>query len=373
MLTESIITNTKRYVEIPSASGEEGLLANQIARDLMDIGYSNVERIEPNSLTLLIPGKNRKRLFVINSHIDTVPFKTPPQLRREGDWLVGLGSGDDKVGTAIQMDLAKEYLDNPPPCDILLAFSSKEEVGGDGSVAIAQWLEEQDDSRYEAMGGVILEPTYDESGGFVGFGHRGGEKFTITAKGNREHGGKNLQGEITAITRLSKFLAKLPKIQAKWERKYADEFGVPTINATRLEAGVADNIVPDQATALVDVRSTRKLSNKWGTVQRRLEKKYGITITPKESIENLQVSECPRETLIYQAIRSALPDVSFEVYHYATDQTGWRQYGVNTLMYGPGYIPLMHSDEDRVHVDAIEEVRKNLPKIIMEFAQGEYS
>ena len=70
--------------------------------------------------------------LAVCAHLDTVfPAGTELAVRRDGDRLVGPGVGDNAVGIAVVLHLARTLALEPPPRPVLLAFTVGEEGLGD--------------------------------------------------------------------------------------------------------------------------------------------------------------------------------------------------------------------------------------------------
>lgn len=389
---ETIMQDTARLVRYPSESGNETEIAAHVFTSLREMEHKGAQLFgrstmidgfgeldQARSVGILIPGKNRKALFVANGHLDTVSPEEDPLVpsavgklipEQSGRWLYGRGAGDMKAGVAIMLDIAKQYPDGEAPCDIFLSFVDQEETTGHGSLVQAYWIYDNLSQRYsEGIGGVILEPTYRERNsaveGFVGFGHRGGSFLTVTAGGEGGHGGHNYNGKTTAIGTLTNFIHALPGIQESWAEHFMDKYGVPTINATVLRAGEIDNQVPFSAYASLDLRTTKSFAAEWPRIHADLERQFKVAIESPDV--DLSVSCCNPDSRIYQTIEQVMPGI-FEVFPFGSDQPAFAKYGIPMVIYGPGDVEKLHGPEDRVHLSAVDECRHNIEKMIEEFA-----
>lgn len=103
------------------------------------------------------PATRSDRGIAVNAHIDTVaPYLTP---RREGERVFGRGACDDKGSCAIMVAALRllreleQRFDVCLSCDLTFMFAIDEEMGGNGSLALA--LDERLEARYGTM--VVLE------------------------------------------------------------------------------------------------------------------------------------------------------------------------------------------------------------------------
>lgn len=95
--------------------------------------------------------------LAVNAHVDTVAPYFPP--RREGQRVIGRGACDDKGGCAVMVACLRllgeieEHFGVRPASDLTLMFVIEEEMGGNGSLALA--LDERLGERCAAV--VVLE------------------------------------------------------------------------------------------------------------------------------------------------------------------------------------------------------------------------
>ncbi|MBR5341933.1 MAG: M20/M25/M40 family metallo-hydrolase [Erysipelotrichaceae bacterium] len=168
------------------------------------------------------PGRNSKmQPIVLTSHLDVVAA--------EGDWtyppfegkivdgkIYGRGSFDVKCGVFSFYQAVEELIKDGyvPECDIYLASSCTEEVGGDGAPKMSKWFEDHKIRPFMLCdeGGCITEdPFVGVKGNFaaVGIFEKGYGDIKIIAKGNGGH--SSAPGKNTPIARLAKFEAEIEK------------------------------------------------------------------------------------------------------------------------------------------------------------------
>lgn len=117
------------------------------------------------------------------------------------------------------------------------------------------------------------------------------------------------------------------------------------------------------------MRSTRRFAQDWQNIRNSLEE-YGVELHPQDA--DMSVSFCDPTSRIYQSVGQVMPG-KYELFPFASDQAGFRQFGIPMVIYGPGDVHSAHKglDEekpDRVHTIAIEECNNNLDRMIQEFA-----
>jgi len=232
---------------------------------------------KPNLLVRL-PGES-DRTLLYNGHLDTVPFDADAWTRDPlgeyiDDRVCGRGATDMKGAVASMLFAIQAFAatDTDPPVDLLFAFVSDEEVGGDAGLPAL--LEA---GKLDAGACVIGEPTCEEGRHSVTVADRGSIWLTLEATGDAAHGSRPVLGE-NAIDRLYGAVETLrerfgqhrleiprsvePVVEESVEY-YAPSMGravarnlfaYPSINLGTLEGGEAINSVPQSARAEIDVR-----------------------------------------------------------------------------------------------------------------------
>lgn len=238
-----------------------------------------VDPAKPNLLVRL-PGES-DRTLLYNGHLDTVPFDAAAWTRdplgeRVDDRLYGRGATDMKGAVASMLFALRAFAatDADPPVDLLFAFVSDEEVGGDaGLPALLK------DGRLDADACVIGEPTCEAGRHSVTVADRGSIWLTLEATGEGAHGSRPMLG-VNAVDRLygavetlrdrfgSERLEIAPEVEPIVEESvdyYAPTMGAetarelfryPSINLGVFEGGDSVNSVPQSARAEVDIRLT---------------------------------------------------------------------------------------------------------------------
>jgi succinyl-diaminopimelate desuccinylase len=238
-----------------------------------------VDPAKPNLLVRLAGASDRTLLY--NGHLDTVPFDAAAWTRdplgeRVDDRVYGRGATDMKGAVASMLFALRAFAttDADPPVDLLFAFVSDEEVGGDAGLPALLT-----DGRLDADACVIGEPTCEAGRHSVTVADRGSIWLTLEATGEGAHGSRPMLG-VNAVDRLygavealrdrfgSERLEIAPEVEPIVEESvdyYAPTMGAetarelfryPSINLGVFEGGDSVNSVPQSARAEVDVRLT---------------------------------------------------------------------------------------------------------------------
>ncbi|SHG95443.1 M20 family metallopeptidase [Halobaculum gomorrense] len=259
--TREIVTEIERFLEPLS----------------VDVERAVADPAKPN-LLVRVPGQADQTLLY-NGHLDTVPFDADewthdPLGEHIDDGVYGRGATDMKGAVASILFAIQAFAatDADPPVDLLFAFVSDEEVGGDAGLPALLA-----DGQLDADACVIGEPTCEAERYSVTVADRGSIWLTLEANGVSAHGSRPPLG-VNAIDRLydavetmrERFSSErleiaadvVPIIEESVEY-YAPSMGedvarelfwYPSINLGILEGGDAINSVPQSARAEVDVR-----------------------------------------------------------------------------------------------------------------------
>ncbi len=238
---------TLALVDVPSVSRDEARLAELVV-DSVPRGaflerhadgegfYYSTER-RPGSPQVLLVG-----------HLDTIPAQDNLPGRIEDGWVVGLGATDMKGGLAVMLELAS-WLDRDRPdreLDIGLLFFTREELPVaesplPGVFAACPDLRETDLA-------IVLEPTDNT----IQAGCLGNLNATLAFRGISAHSARPWLG-VNAIGVAVDGLHPLTRIPPA-QVDVAGLTFVEVLTVTRIEGGIADNVVPDAVTARLNYR-----------------------------------------------------------------------------------------------------------------------
>lgn len=181
-------------------------------------------------------------LFV--GHMDTVfPKDSPFQQaeRVDADTLVGPGSADMKGGLVVMLEALKEFeaSDDRELLGWEVIITSDEEVGSPVSKELLTRRAK------EAEFGLIFEPSLPD-GTFVS-ARKGSATLSVIAKGKAAHAGREHHLGRNAISALTAFLQQVETLH--------DPDEGTLINVGHIQGGTSANVVPDHATAKVNIRA----------------------------------------------------------------------------------------------------------------------
>lgn len=305
-----------RMVQLPTVSAElaERGLADfdrfrVLIAELYPLVHEHLDFEQVTELGLLFRWRGRGDAdpVVLMAHFDVVPvderdgWRFPPFEGRIADGSVwGRGTLDDKGPLLVVLEAVENLLADgfAPARDVYLSFGGNEESHGAAAVAIAALFRERGITPWLVLdeGGAVVDaplPFVQVPAAMVGVGEKGVLTVRLTARGDGGHASAPPRTTPTAriaraVDRLAPnpFPKRMPRsmramlssfvphtrgasrlllrllIALPWvtARVFSRLGGEPaalvhtTVAATMLEAGTADNVLPSQATATLNLR-----------------------------------------------------------------------------------------------------------------------
>jgi acetylornithine deacetylase len=241
----------RELVATPSVSGDERAAAELVA-SWLDLPRVRVERIGDSVLALAGQGP----LLLLDTHLDTVPpapgWTRPPfEATVEGGRVYGLGANDAKASVAAMLaafrSLITDIQTSPLGLTLALALVAGEETKSQGTRDVLDWLEK---NGLEIFAAVVGEPT----GLDLAIAQKGLLVLELVADGQAAHAAHaRTLGVPNAAFRLAHDLVALEEVDLGPSHPL---LGATTLEPTVVRAGTARNVVPAEASAILDVRTT---------------------------------------------------------------------------------------------------------------------
>ena len=251
LLLEKAIKLLQSLIATPSFSKQEEQAADLIEHFLQSEGIA-VKRQNNNVWATNLYYDSNKPSILLNSHHDTVKpvdswTRDPFSADIETGILYGLGSND--AGASLVSLIAcflHYYSQKDLPFNLLLAATAEEEISGNNGIAALL----PDLGSIEL--GIVGEPTQlrmaiAEKGLMVVDGLAEG----VAGHAAREEGINALYIAVEDIAKLKIF--KFDKV--------SDLLGSTRLQITQIQAGTQHNVVPDQCSFVIDVRTNELYSN----------------------------------------------------------------------------------------------------------------
>jgi glutamate carboxypeptidase len=187
-------------------------------------------------------GPRGRKPVLLLGHMDTVyPIgtisKMPCRVAKGRVW--GPGVLDMKSGIALGLHVMGALVEWGLSRPVTLLLVSDEEVGSKSSRAITE------DLARSAAAVLVLEPAYGLHGA-VKTARKGVADYTIKVTGKAAHSGLDFEQGQSAVLELAKQICEIAKL--------VDLKRGITLNAGKISGGTRVNVVPAEATALLDLR-----------------------------------------------------------------------------------------------------------------------
>lgn len=334
---------TAELIAVPSESRRETALADLVADRLGGLGPAlQVDRLGDNVVARTRLGRDRR--VVLGGHLDTVPPNGNEAPRIDGEVLHGLGAADMKGGLAVLLTLAAAIAAQPDAArfDVTLVFYAGEEIAEEHNGLRHLFAERP--AWVEGDLAVLLEPT----GGWVEAGCQGTLHLEARFRGARAHSARPWMGD-NAIHRAAAVLARI----AAHEADTVDVDGLPyreSLQVVRVEGGVANNVVPDEATLIVNRRFAPAYTVAEATDQVR------ALLDGADEIVVLNGSPAAPPNLWDPLVAELIGTFDLGVRPKLgwTDVARFAAHGVPALNFGPGEPELAHTAEEHVTRESLD-------------------
>lgn len=240
----------KTLITIPSYSREEKELADYLQSYIESLGYST-GRIENNIWIIGSNFDHSKPTLLLNSHIDTVRpssgwEKNPHSPIEEDNRLYGLGSNDAGASLVSLLHVFFLLTQKEQPYNLIFAASAEEETSGKNGMELL--LKELPHLDFALVG----EPT----GMRMAIAEKGLMVVDCIAHGKSGHAARN-----EGVNAIYQVLNDIEWIQKTELPKVSDFLGPVKMSVTMIHAGTQHNVVPDECSFVVDVRTNEHYSN----------------------------------------------------------------------------------------------------------------
>jgi len=350
---DEIVALASRLISIPSTSGEERAIMEEVIRWCSFVGLpfeviaSDNDR--PNVVITAGDTANGPTI-VMNGHLDTVPVSDlvswrtgpyDPTISENGKKLIGRGASDMKSSVAVMLHVMEALKDVPLVGAVQAHIVSDEETGGDVGT---KFLVE------EIAAGRLPRPDYcligEKSDLKVRNAERGLLAVNVTCLGRAAH---TAAARVTGVNAIAKAAKAIIALERDIDR-FHPAVGKPVISVNTIQAGIAHNVVPGECTFSIDRRlipgETRESAV--AEISAVLDDiasedpafRYELDIDPMKDHIPANITE--DTSPLVQALRAGITTVTGQEPEYfvawagATDGRFYRQAGIDTVGYGPG-------------------------------------
>jgi len=345
---------TAELVDIPSVSHGEGEVANFVAATLAGADHLEITRIGHNVVARTTLGRDRRLL--VAGHLDTVPPNGNERAVIEGDRCSGLGAADMKGGVAVMLDLAKSA--GEPAVDVTYVWYACEEVEQRYSGLLE--IETVSPDLLVADAAVLAEPT----SAVVEAGCQGVLRVGVHLAGVRAHTARPWVG-VNAIHRLGPLLERLEGFVGRRPLLDGCEYR-EALQAVRVESGVANNVVPDEARLVLSHRFApdRTPDQAFEAICELLAPVLDTGRGDRIELEDSSLAAAPNlgHPLLASLVTSSgtAPQAKLGW----TDVSFFSARGVPAANFGPGDPSLAHTAREWVGSDELELARAALGRLL---------
>jgi succinyl-diaminopimelate desuccinylase len=323
-------------VDVPSVSFEERLLADLIEAELRALPALEVTRVGDNVVGRTTFGRPAR--LVLAGHLDTVPAQGNDHATVEGDRLWGLGASDMKGALAVLLQLARTL--DQPPLDVTFVFYAREEVA-----AAHSGLEELFSVRPDLLVGdaaVLGEPTSS----VVEAGCQGTLRLRVTVRGARAHTARPWMGR-NAIHRLGPLLGAVADHVPRQPIVGGLQFR-EAMQAVSVQGGVAGNVVPDEATVVLNVRFAP--DRRATEAELAAREVLAPHLADGDDVELLDAAEAAPPAIGHPLLSPLVDELGLAVNPKLgwTDVARFTSRGVPAVNLGPGDPTLAHTEDEYV-------------------------
>ncbi len=250
---DAMVETTRQLVELESPSDNKSAvdrLGSLLAGRFEKLGgHSKFHKVQDfgNHLQVDFPGRRGGKPVLLLGHFDTVypmgTLQNMPCKITDGK-LSGPGALDMKSGIAMMLhaiEALRDWHSDALPRPVTVLLVTDEEVGSDSSRRITESV-----ARNSAAV-LVLEPSFGNKGA-IKTARKGVGEYVIEVTGIAAHSGLDFEKGESAILELARQILEVPKL--------IDKKRGLTLNVGLVKGGTRVNVIPDSASATLDVRVT---------------------------------------------------------------------------------------------------------------------
>jgi succinyl-diaminopimelate desuccinylase len=350
-LADRLAARTLALVDIPSVSGSEEAIRAHL---LSLVPPALAPEYAGDEAFFFIPRNRRDApLVLLVGHYDTVPAQDnlPGEIR---DGAVhGLGASDMKGGVAVALELVRDLAARAPgPYDVGLVLFGREELPSEHN-PLPALLAGSSAIRETALA-IVLEPT----DGRIQAGCLGNVVGRLIFRGTSGHSARPWLAD-SAIEHVVAGICPLLKLAPRTAVAGGLEFR-EVLSVTRLESGIADNVIPGEATATVNLRYPPDRTPREAEAYLHSLTPAGATL---EISSNAPPARVVTDSSFVRALRAA-GDLAIEPKQAWTNVADFTAKGIDAVNFGPGHTAYAHRQDELVEIDALVHVYETLDRFL---------
>jgi succinyl-diaminopimelate desuccinylase len=343
---ERLAQRTLALVNIPSESREEVAIAAYVADEMpWECAWREGETLWYEA------GSGDRPLVVLAGHLDTVPAQGNLPGRLDEGRVFGLGASDMKAGVAVMIELAHWWADREADgaVDLGLVFFPREEIAVEES-PLPRLFETGLLDRTALV--IVLEPTDNE----IHAGCVGSIVARASFEGESAHAARPWTG-VNAIAKAVEALAPVVSLEPVDVESGGLTFR-EVVTVTRMEGGVADNVVPAHATATLNYRYAPGRSR--SDAEARLRDLVGDV----EISSHSPAATVPAENPLLERLRAA-GNFDLAPKQAWTPVAQFAEIGLDAVNLGPGATRYAHRADEQVEIGELERTFAALTAFVL--------
>jgi succinyl-diaminopimelate desuccinylase len=341
----ALARRTLDLVDIPSESRSEAAVRDYLLAEVpLPLELDDGE-------TLLYAKRGGKPLVLLAGHTDTVPAQGNLPGRIEDGAVVGLGASDMKGGVAVMVELGRFAAENDLAYDLGLLFFPREELGP-AENPLPRVFERT--SLVDAAKLVIcLEPTDNT----LQLGCLGNLNARVVFEGKSAHSARpwlGVNGIELAFDGLRQAIGVEPR-DVELEGLVFRE----VISVTQLHAGIASNVIPARAEAILNFRYAPDRTP--ADAEARVRALVGRDV---EILSNSPPAHVAAGSPIVDELRRAGP-FELQPKQAWTNVADFAARGLDALNLGPGGTRYAHAVDERVEIAELVRTFEALQRFLL--------
>jgi succinyl-diaminopimelate desuccinylase len=352
-VAERLAERTLELVNIPSESRSEALIAAHVER-LLSSWLPSVYTAD--DAVYARPERAGRPLVLFAGHLDTVPAQANLPGGREGDAIHGCGATDMKAALAVMIELAR-WISKESPALVLdpgFLFFPREELplGQSSLPGLFDALPELG----EAALVIVMEPTDNE----IQAGCMGNLNARAIFHGESAHSARPWLG-VNAIARAIEALRPVIALEP-FEVEQAGLTFSEVLSITGIEAGIAENVIPDLCTCRLNFRygPGRSPADAETRLRELVAGADELLVT-----SNSPSADVPAASPLLERLR-AIGDLAFEPKQAWTPVAEFAARGLDAINFGPGATRFAHRADEQVEIAALERSFVTLRRFLSE-------
>ncbi len=340
----ALADRTLDLVDIPSESRNEAALYGYVTSAVP------LPRAYDDGESVLFAARSGKPLVLLAGHTDTVPAQGNVPGRIEGGAVHGLGASDMKGGLAVMIELARMAAETELAYDVGFLFFPREELGPAENPLPGVF--ERAPLVDEAELVICLEPTDND----LHLGCLGNLNARLVFEGRSAHSARPWTG----VNAIALALDGLRPVLAM-EPRDVDVQGLvfrEVMTVTQLHAGVAANVVPGRAEALVNFRYAPDRSPE--SAEERIREVLGDGV---EIVSNSPAAHVALGSPIVERLRAA-GDLAVKPKQAWTNVADFAARGLDAVNLGPGATRYAHAVDEQIEIAELERCHETLRRFL---------